>query len=255
MCSYSITISKSTNELFLILWNKFEEKNHWFSNVYIDNTEDEIKLSFDLKNKTKTQAKEKLEKYICECVIIYYKSKYFEENLKLPKDMKIPLKAMCRALAVFDKITDVDLLRRDLKIDKNLNINSYYTFKMSSFRSRWKEVCVLFHTNLPELVASDAFPDLIKYLLAISESSCQDVYVSVLDEKIHLKSDFGVDLVNPIPLSNFGKERLIVELISLSPANIFLVPGEKINLFAGEIKELFENKVVYALDKSSTRGL
>lgn len=245
MCNFSISVSKGTRELFLVLWGKFEENFGLFKNVVIVNTDDDIKLVFSMQEKKKEETKELVKAWISDSLVLYYKSVYLENNLKIPNNLSVPFKALCKALAVFDKLSDVSFVLKNLELTEELNLNSFYLFKLGELRLRWQEICDLFYSNLPELIASNAFIDLMRYLLSVSEPLADKVHVKIDDNFIYLKDDNGVNIIKPLPNTRLGEENLILELITLSPSSIHLEHNKDAEKISKEIKYLFSDKVVY----------
>ena len=145
----------------------------------------------------------------------------------------------------FDKIEDVRYILKDLEVTTEFNVCSYYSFKMFELRQRWQEVCDLFFASLPELVASDAFLDLTRYLLKVNTSIINKVFVSLTSDFIFMKNDKGENIIKPIINNNQGAENAVLELILLSPSSIYIRQNDIENTLARDIKFLFDDKVVY----------
>ena len=244
MSSYSIIVSKEHKDLFLMIWNKFESGFDLFKNVYIENGGDELCLKFSIVKNAKTTYK-LIKTWVADSMVLHYKLNYFEANLKIPSGSHVPFKVLCQVLAAFDKIEDVRYILKDLEVTTEFNVCSYYSFKMFELRQRWQEVCDLFFASLPELVASDAFLDLTRYLLKVNTSIINKVFVSLTSDFIFMKNDKGENIIKPIINNNQGAENAVLELILLSPSSIYIRQNDIENTLARDIKFLFDDKVVY----------
>lgn len=244
MSSYSIVVSKEHKDLFLMIWNKFESRFDLFKNVYIENFGSELSLKFSIvKNNQITYSSVKA--WVADCLVVYYKISYFERNLKLPQNSTIPFKILCKVLAVFDKMQDVKTVLDDLELTEEFNVCSYYSFKMGELRARWQEVCDLFFASLPELIASDAFIDLMRYLLDSNETIIKEVFITISSDFIFIKDNKGSNIIKPIENTKTGAEKAVLELILLSPSNIYIKQNDTGKTLSKDIKILFDNKVVY----------
>jgi len=245
MNSYSLYFLKNEQELFLMFWKKFEKEINNFKNIFIKNNEDNIVITFQIIQKNKLDALNNIKVWLADCVVVYYKFKYLKENLIVPKLNAVSNDAVCKALAIYDKITDVEYALDSLEFQNELNVNSYYIFKLGELRIRWEEICKLFYYNLPELVASDAFLELLKYLLSITEPTIKSVYISCCENEIYIKDEDGFILVEPVKLYQDYVTKIILSVISLAPKNIYIKEGNKLKDVGKSLVQLFNNKVVY----------
>lgn len=244
--SYTIVFSKMDSDLFLDFWKKFEKEIDNFKNVFIKNTEESLILDFNVQPKAKKDILSTLKVWLADSMVVYYKYKYLEAHIKLPKSKLVPFKAVCKALAIFDKITDVEYVLNNLIMTDEIIVKSYYVFKLGELRVRWQEICDLFYTNLPELVASDAFLDLLKYLISIIEPTIKNLYITELGNNIYLKDEEGTELTYPIQKEDDYAVKLILEVIQLAPKKIHIKPEFTLKEVASGLKQLFNDKVVFS---------
>lgn len=240
-----LIFKKGEKELFLLFYKKFEQGINSFRNIYINNTNEEIVLEFEFVGKEKGLSIKKLKLWLAESVVVYYKTKYFEDNLKLPSLTEVSFKTICKTLAVFDKLTDVEFALSKLNITNQFIPESYYAFCLRDLRARWQEVCKLFYKNLPELIASDAFLDLVRYLLSETEPATNNIFIAYQKSGITVKDEKGLDLIEPIDFAGDYIGKLVLEIITLSPKQIFIYKKNELETAAESLRQLFSDKVVY----------
>lgn len=187
-----------------------------------------------------------VERCIIKVVCNFYKEKFLVENLRLPLHENMSMMAFKKALINFDKETDFYLISKNLELNKNLHLDSFYHFKLKSLREKWAELISLANENSDYLVSNEAFFDLLKFLIDNLE---------VCEDEINVFEDENGYFIKPQNREEEGeyqslsKESLVTSLIELSP--------KKINLFcrsddntAGFLSKIFEERVNICYNKS-----
>ena len=153
--------------------------------------------------------------------------------------------ALCKSLAVFDRTTDIVEVLSLLEIGRSLNIDSFYVFKLASLRMRWKEITDLFVENMSNMIYSNSFTELIRYLIMTTESCGEDVFVYNFNNTIYLRNKDGGNLADPIEIREDYLPAVISELIIIAPTNIYLKYDLSTkNELTAIILDLFAEKVV-----------
>lgn len=195
-----------------------------------------------------------VESCIVKVICNFYKEKFLTDNLRLPMHENISITAFKKALINFDKETDVYIINKNLELDKNFHLDSFYSFRLKALREKWAELITLANENSEYLVSNDAFFDLLKFLIDNLE---------ICEEEINVFEDETGYFISPktqgddSQYKSLSKEGLVSSLIELCP--------KKINLFcrsddntAGFLSKIFEerlnvcyNKNIETLNKSS----
>lgn len=242
-----IVFRKKDHELFLMFWKKFEKKIDKLKNVVIENTDEEILLTYETQQ-GKGRAVENLIKFwLADSMVIYFKEKYIKSNLSVPQIKDLPLSLMVRALSIFDKATDVDCVFSQLKNMKKINVYSLYVFRFAEIRSRWQDICDLFIKNWGTLADSGVFMELMKYLLCVTESQEKEVNLYLENEILFITDKSKINLTEPIVVEN-DKDCVsaIFELISIAPQIIKVRFNKKLKpVLVGFLDNLFATKVSY----------
>ena len=241
-----IVFRKKDHELFLMFWRRFEKKIERLKNVVVENTDDEILLTYETQQKGRG-IEHLIKFWLVDSMVIYFKEKYIKANLIVPKIKELPLSLMVRALSIFDKATDVECVFSQLKHMKNINVYSLYVFRFAEIRSRWQDICDLFVKNLGSLADSEVFMELMKYLVFVTESQEKEVNLYLENEILFITDKSNSNLIEPIVVQNDKDcESVIFELISIAPQIIKVRFNKKLKpVLVGFLDNLFASKVSY----------
>lgn len=185
-----------------------------------------------------------IERCIVKVICNFYKDKFLSDHLRLPVHEKLSQTAFKKALINFDKETDFYIISKNLIFEKNLNLDSFYIFKLKALRDKWKELVILANDNSDYLVGDDAFFDLLKFLIDNLEIGEDEVNVFERDNGYCLQ-------IQPHDFSSekLSKEGLISSIIELCP--------KKINFYcdsddstANFLTKIFEERVNVNYNKS-----
>lgn len=244
MSEHCIIFPKHENDIFLHFWKKFELLSNKLKNITIRNEDDAISLRFSLKKNNKNSINY-IRQNLAETIVLNYKYKFMSSNLKLPVGYEKYQEALCKSLAVFDRASDILDVYNLLFLTSSINIDSFYFFKLSSLRAKWKEVTDLFIENMANMLYSNSFVELIRYLIMTTESDGVEVFVYKYNERIYLRNKDGDNLSEPIAVNENYLPEVVSELILLAPMNIYLKYDSPMTSELTEvIVDLFAEKVV-----------
>lgn len=188
---------------------------------------------------------------LSDAISSFYKLEFIQNNLKLPINNEVNLKAFKKALVAFDRETDKYIISRALKIEKGIYLDSFYQFRLKQLRTKWMEIIKLANDNASYLLCNDTFIDLLRFLIENIEISRGTINVIKKENEYKLcDEDFNEIDQNQCPLNQLeeneaGEEvNLITSLIALSP--------KKINVYCNSfennstltlISQIFENRI------------
>ena len=243
-----IQFRKSDHELFLSFWRQLEHKFTRVKNVVIENTDDEIIISFELVSSNSKLYTKLIKLWLADAMVVYYKEKFFTSHMKLSGLSEIAFKLIVKALAMFDKSQDIGFILDKLELDlKKVNVHSFYIFKMGELRLRWKEICELFSSNLQAVNKKEVFFELIKYLILVTESERKVVQIAFKGDYILVLDEEGKNLIEPEKTEEKNHINILLELISLAPKTISINLCEKNPTeFISVVENLFAGKVRYS---------
>ncbi len=184
-----------------------------------------------------------IERCVIKVVCNFYKERFLTENLKLPAHEDIGLTAFKKALINFDKETDFYIISKNIRLENNLHLDSFYNFKLKALREKWGELIALANENSDCLVNNEAFLDLLKFLVDNLEICEEEISVFQDENGYSIKArDAGI-------LCNLSNEGLVSSIIELCP--------KRINFFcrsddstAGFLSKIFEERMNVCYNKN-----
>lgn len=111
----------------------------------------------------------------------FYKEDFLDKHLCLTNKDEMSMMAFKKALINFDKETDYFIISKNLTFESNLFLTSFYKFKLTKLRDKWQELVKLANENREYLISTDAFNDLLKFLID-NLDICKDEIDVVEDE-------------------------------------------------------------------------
>jgi len=185
------------------------------------------------------QMKSVLLSTITEVVCTKFKSDFLNKSLLLPELDNASLYAFKRALLNFDRETDKFIIKKNLILEDNLFLESFYRFRLQSLLDKWEELVSLSNENKEYLISRESFIDLLKFLVD-NLDICEDE-ISIVKEKDGYRI-FGQE--NNMFLNKLiSNESMVSSVIDLSPQKINLYFNEstsEINL----LERIFEERII-----------
>ena len=184
-------------------------------------------------------------------ISLFYKTEFIENNLLLPIKNEVGYIAFKKALVAFDRETDKYIISKALKINKILNLESFYNFRLKQLRIKWLELIKLANDNAGYLLCNDTFIDLLKFLIENIEISVGVVNVLkennnfvICDEYFNKINKKQID-IQEIDEQNLNNDvNLITSLIALSPKKINIHCDKYENSQALTLlSQIFENRI------------
>ena len=191
-------------------------------------------------NELRNKANDVIEDCVIKVVCNFYKDRYLTKTLHLPIHENISMTAFKKALINFDKETDIFLISKYLKLDKNLHLDSFYNFKLKPLRDKWSELVMLANENGDYLTSQEAFFDLLRFLIDNLEVMEDEINVFEEEDGFHIKTKSAPTL---------SKEALVSNLIELCPKRInFFCKNDAST--AGFLSKIFEERVNVCYNKN-----
>lgn len=194
----------------------------------------------------------KVQTYISDCVVESicsdFKMKYLDKYLILPEYDKIGMIAFKKALLNFDKETDKFIVRKNLNLEKDVFLESFYYFKLKSLQEKWAELVSLSNENRDYLLSSESFVDLLKFL--VDNLDIEEDEISVVKED----GGYRIYIENNNLFSNklISEESIVSSVIDLCP--------QKINLYFNEsskatnlLEKIFKERIT--INNSSLKNI
>lgn len=194
-----------------------------------------IALSIALPKEKRPEAEIVLLQCITLCICQNYKSEYLDKHLFLPNQDEMSVTAFKKALINFDRETDYFLISKFLNFNEYLYLDSFYQFKLSLLRDKWSELIRLANENRDYLVSTDAFFDLLKFLIDNLDICKGEIDVVEDEDGYHIcdEGQKGGALTSKALISN---------LIDLSPQKINIYCQNE-NSATDLLKVIFDRRI------------
>lgn len=179
---------------------------------------------------------------ISDSIISVYKHEFLAENISICIRNNIAKDSFIKALVVFDRQTDKDLIIKSLVLDDNINIDSFYSFRLHELKQRWTDICNIVNESVPVLLKDKSVAELTRYFINGTENKTNEIHLFISKNNINLTIDNKPsDLI-------FNSEDcasdIVSEIISLCP-NKILVHGNLDNFkeLKNTLNSVFMDKI------------
>ncbi|MEG1751630.1 MAG: hypothetical protein RR247_01000 [Clostridia bacterium] len=181
---------------------------------------------------------------ITEAICTFFKAKFLNENLKIPQSNELHTIALKSALINFDRETDRFLITKSLEIEKNLNLESFFLFKLKSLREKWSELVSIANENGIELASTTTCEGLLKFLVENLEIASGAVLIDCVNNDYKIFDENGNLIECTYPKDASVDGILVSKLITLNPSKITVncQLEQELQLFLGE---LFGAKIAF----------
>ncbi|MCR5553311.1 MAG: putative sporulation protein YtxC [bacterium] len=240
------TLSVSSNESAMLnyIYSKISSQVKFVGGLIIKvNLKGRSKLTLAVPKKQKDYFVLLLLELISEVITIKYKSEFIFNNVRLTLGDNLTQSALISALAVFDKQTDKDIIKKNLILESELNLDRFYYFKLGLLRDRWSEICSLVENNSINLKLTNSGLNLIKFLVQTSEINSFEVHLFKDNDKLVIADSNFVPLTLLDEISSLNESNIVSNLIELSPAKI-VIHNLNENRLISCLESIFENRVM-----------
>ncbi len=180
---------------------------------------------------------------ISQVICYFYKKNFLLQNLHINIVDNVARQAFISALLYFDDETDSYIVNKYLEIDTKINIESFFNFRLQPLKQKWQELVEISNQNEIYLYKDDTFLELIKFLVDNIEVKNDVINIMPLDKSYGL-FDAKFDIIEP--LNDMDEEKLVTDLIALSPKSINIYCSEILsNQIKTLISKLFEKRVKF----------
>ncbi len=181
---------------------------------------------------------------ISEIICVDFKLNYLKENLTLPNLDTVSKNAFLQALLSFDKESDRYIIEEQLDLEKSIDVEAFYFFKLASLREKWKELVKIANDNKAYLSSNDTLVELLKFLVDNLELKCEAVNLMQKDNKL-LFYDTNFNLLGQNDISEKDIDSTIISsLIALAPRNVNIYCADSFNNnLVHLLKQIFDKRI------------
>lgn len=174
---------------------------------------------------------------ITEVICTQFKNEFLNKSLLLPELDNASLYAFKKALLNFDRETDKYIIKKNLVLENNLYLESFYHFRLRSLLDKWEELVSLSNENKEYLISKESFIDLLKFLVDNLDICEEEISVVKENDGYRIYSE-----ENNLQENLISKDSMVSSVIDLSPQKINLYFNEtssEINL----LERIFEERI------------
>ena len=200
-------------------------------------------LSFAVKNQHSEFLKPVLAELISENIVNFYKYQFLSQNIMLNIKNRFTYKSFLQSLVVFDAQTDSEIIKKNLVLDRKINIDSFYLFQLFDLRSRWLDIAMVVNESMPIILKDKSLAQLTQYFVSATTTRVEELHIYGKGKQIWLEID-GKECDLVFDDSVTAVENIVIEAISLNPKKIYLhghLPNYQ--LLNSKLQSVFSDKI------------
>ncbi|MBQ8430802.1 MAG: hypothetical protein IJX26_02515 [Clostridia bacterium] len=149
-------------------------------------TDKEANILFACAKGKKDYYKEMIKLCVIDYIINVYKYEYLIKNIQNFLQDEVVFKSFIKLLSLYDKQTDELALKKAIDIERSFYIDSFLTFRIAPLIEHWKELCGLAKENFEYFFSTEAYVDIMRFLVATMEENCEKIKIVLNDNKYTL---------------------------------------------------------------------
>lgn len=244
MWEFGISIDKNKKSIIEFVFKKMQEYVKTYDGVAtMQEFPNKVSILIACNDYEKNRMILHLQELLSECICYHYKKNFLIKNLNIKIGDEMSKKAFITALLFFDKETDKYIVNKYLNIDKKIDIDGFFNFKLQSLKNKWKELIEIANKNDIYLYSYETFLELVKFLVDNIETKSDVINIMSSDDTYDIY-DFKFQKIENIENYDNKAENLLGALIALCPKNINIYCSEILpNNLKDLICKLFEKRV------------
>lgn len=191
--------------------------------------------------------KNRVKFYISDCITdaicTSYKKIYIEKRLNIVKSDELIMIALKNALVSFDRETDKFIVNKNIVLEKTLNLDSFFNFKLKCLREKWGELIRIANENCGLFVSDDTYIELLRFLIDNLDIVNSTVNIIIKKNSCLIYDEF-FEKIEPAYDKETKLENLVISnLINLSPKKIIMYCDDSNSKLCELIKQIFYKRV------------
>ncbi len=247
MFEFTLSCQQKNQKLNVYLFNSLKPQITSLGGIVItDCCSGKLNICLAVEDSLAEQVRGILLDAVAEAIVYYYKFDYLSNEISLNIANNSAKDSFIQALVVFDKQTDMDIIKKSLILQNKLVVDSYYSFRMDELKERWQAIANVVMDSIPVMLKDRSVAELTRYFLDSSGVIQKEVNLYVDDERITL--EFG-NQKPPLEYSANADYQtdLVCEIISLSPQKIIIHGSPKAaTLLENALSSVFYGKIYRA---------
>lgn len=208
----------------------------------ISETEDKSYLTMAIEVSAMQRLANIIVECICNIILLIYKRKFFRERLDLSKCDSINKCAFLKTLVMFDSVADMEEIKQEIILNKSIDIDSFYYFKLPFMREKWGEILSIISASV-YLYDNDGLTDLLKFLVNSLDNCMPKIDVYFNNGRFDIY-DNKKSIIKPKEILSTAEESMLSQIIELCPKVINLHCVDNISKDTIDILySLFDKKI------------
>lgn len=175
-------------------------------------------------------------------IIDNYKFNFYRENLQIVSQNVI-CQSFLKAISIFDAELDREFIKRQIDLSSEVNIDSFYYFKLQPLKTRWLKTANIINQN-QILSSTSSMLGVLKYLTMTSDNLLVKAEVTVGKRQIKMR---GFSSLKCFKRDFQGQSNFLTEIVRLNPVKIDLklTSGEEDNVLVDFLNQIFDDKIYF----------
>lgn len=206
------------------IYTKLKPQVDALNGIIIKQVDRQISICLAVADEFEKNIKQQILELVSDEIIFEYKFDVLKNNINIPISNALLLNAFIKALVVFDRQTDKDIIKKNLILQEKLNIDSFYYFRLDKLKNRWCDIAQIVNDNIHIMLQNNSIGQLTKCFVDETTKRVTELHLLIGNKKIQLEMDNKLSDLE-FDLNTNYLENLLTELISISPQKI-IVHGE-----------------------------
>ena len=137
MWEFGISIDKNKKYIIEFVFKKMQEYVKTYDGVAtMQEFPNKVSILIACNDYEKNRMILHLQELLSECICYHYKKNFLIKNLNIKIGDEMSKKAFITALLFFDKETDKYIVNKYLNIDKKIDIDGFFNFKLQTLKNK-----------------------------------------------------------------------------------------------------------------------
>ena len=182
---------------------------------------------------------------IAEAIVISYKEEYLQNNISMKNLNEVTNAVFIKALVMFDKDNEKDIVKNKLTASGEIVIDSFYLFRLWDLEKKWSDLCRVIKDNSSYLQIEGTLFEMLRFLIMSNNILFGELHLHKGEKTIYAHGKDGKEVfsVSYREKDNGSKIGVISELLSLSPEKIIIHNDIVDNELSSYIESLFDGRV------------
>lgn len=218
---FEFTLCGNKTTIMDNIYKKLKPQIDGFNGIIIKQIKKQISICLAVDCKFEKIVRQKILDIVSDEIILEYKFDILQQRIKIPIGNNVSLNAFIKALVVFDRQTDKDVIKQNLVLQNKLNLDSFYYFRLSSLRARWYDIADIVNENIPLMLQNNSICELTKCFVDETAKEVEELHLIIQNKKIQIEIDNKLSDLE-FDISTEYLESLLTEIISISPQKIII---------------------------------